>query len=51
MKILSDNPGDRLIHDEKEFVFVEILKDKDNRLELLKWRDDPVYCDWVNLFA
>jgi len=50
-KIFSDNPGDRLIHDEKEFIFIEILKDENNRLELLKWRDDPFYCDRVNLFA
>jgi UDP-2,3-diacylglucosamine pyrophosphatase LpxH len=48
--IFSENPEERLLHEEKEFVFVEILKDEGNRLELLKWRDDSACCDRVNLF-
>ncbi|UCG65636.1 MAG: hypothetical protein JSW12_00835, partial [Deltaproteobacteria bacterium] len=38
--ILSSTPSERLINEESEFVFVQILKDEGNKLELMKWRDD-----------
>lgn len=50
-KIFSNNPGDRLLHEEQESVFVQILKDEDNRVELLKWKEELGRGERVNLFA
>jgi UDP-2,3-diacylglucosamine pyrophosphatase LpxH len=49
-KIFSINPTERLLHEEHESVFVQILKDDANKLELLKWRDDIGQGERVKLF-
>jgi UDP-2,3-diacylglucosamine pyrophosphatase LpxH len=49
-KIFSENPGDRLLHDEQESVFIQILKDEGNKLELLKWKGELGRGDRVSLF-
>jgi predicted phosphodiesterase len=49
-KIFSSNPAERLLHEEHESVFVQILKDETNKLELLKWRDDIGLAERVKLF-
>jgi UDP-2,3-diacylglucosamine pyrophosphatase LpxH len=49
-KVFSSNPTERLLHDEHESIFVQILKDDANKLELLKWRDDIGLGERVKLF-
>jgi UDP-2,3-diacylglucosamine pyrophosphatase LpxH len=49
-KIFSSNPTERLLHEDHESVFVQILKDDANKLELLKWRDDIGIGERVKLF-
>jgi UDP-2,3-diacylglucosamine pyrophosphatase LpxH len=49
-KIFSNNPTERLLHEEQESIFVQILKDEANKLELLKWRDDIGLGERVKLF-
>lgn len=49
-KIFSSNPTERLLHDEQESVFIQILKDEENKLELMKWRDDLGRGERVKLF-
>ena len=49
-KIFSGNPTERLLHEEHESIFVQILKDDANKLELLKWRDDIGRGERVKLF-
>jgi UDP-2,3-diacylglucosamine pyrophosphatase LpxH len=49
-KIFSNNPTERLLHEDHESVFVQILKDGSNKLELLKWRDDIGLGERVKLF-
>jgi len=49
-KIFSRNPAERLLHDEQESVFVRILKDEGDKLELMKWRDDLREGERVKLF-
>ena len=50
-KIFSQSPGDRLLREEQESVFVEILKDEENRMELMKWKDELGCGERVHLFA
>lgn len=50
-KIFSSNPADRLVHDEQELVFIQILKDENNKLELMKWREALGRGERVRLFA
>jgi UDP-2,3-diacylglucosamine pyrophosphatase LpxH len=50
-KIFSDNPTERLLHEEHESIFVQILKDDGDKLELLKWRDDISLGERVKLFG
>lgn len=49
-KIFCSNPAERLLRDEQESVFVQILRDEKDRLELMKWRDDLGRGERVNLF-
>jgi len=49
-KIFSNSPAERLLHEEHESVFVQMLKDEANKLELLKWRDDIGLGERVKLF-
>ena len=49
-KVFSSNPTERLLHDEHESIFVQILKDDANKLELMKWRDDIGLGERVKLF-
>jgi UDP-2,3-diacylglucosamine pyrophosphatase LpxH len=49
-KIFTDNPTEKLLHEEHESIFVQILKDDANKLELLKWRDDIGQGERVKLF-
>jgi UDP-2,3-diacylglucosamine pyrophosphatase LpxH len=49
-KIFSSNPTERLLHEDHESVFVQILKDDANKLDLLKWRDDLGLGERVKLF-
>jgi predicted phosphodiesterase len=49
-KIFSSNPAERLLRHEQESVFVQILRDEKDRLELMKWRDDLGRGERVNLF-
>ncbi|MGD2125306.1 MAG: metallophosphoesterase [Desulfobacteraceae bacterium] len=49
-KIFSRNPGERLLRDEQESIFVQILRDEKDKLELMKWRDDLGRGERVNLF-
>jgi len=49
-KIFSSDPTERLLHEEHESIFVQILKDDANKLELLKWRDDIGLGERVKLF-
>jgi UDP-2,3-diacylglucosamine pyrophosphatase LpxH len=49
-KIFSNDMRDRLLHEEQESVFVRLLKSENNKMELLKWREDIDDAAWVNLF-
>lgn len=49
-KIFCSKPTERLLHEEHESIFVQILKDEANKLELLKWRDDIGLGERVKLF-
>jgi len=49
-KIFTSDPAERLLHEEQECVFVQILKDEDNKLELMKWKDALGRGERVNLF-
>ena len=49
-KIFSSKATERLLHEEHESIFVQILKDDANKLELLKWRDDIGLGERVKLF-
>ena len=49
-KIFTSSPAQRLLHDEQESVFVQILRDEGDKLELMKWRDDLGRGERVNLF-
>jgi len=49
-KIFSTNPAERLLHDEQESVFVQVLRDEKDRFELMRWRDDLGLGERVNLF-
>lgn len=49
-KIFSRNPGESLLREEQESVFVQILRDEGDRLELMRWRDDLGQGERVNLF-
>jgi UDP-2,3-diacylglucosamine pyrophosphatase LpxH len=49
-KIFSKIPAEKLLHEEHESIFVQILKDDDDKLELLKWRDDIGLGERVKLF-
>ena len=49
-KVFSRNPTERLFRDEQEFVFIRILRDEENKFELMKWRDDLGQGERVNLF-
>jgi hypothetical protein len=49
-KIFSENPGDRLLHEEQESVFIQILRDGNHRLELLRWKDELGRGERVSLF-
>jgi hypothetical protein len=49
-KIFSNNPAERLLHEEQESVFIRILKDEGDKLELMKWRDELGRGERVNLF-
>jgi UDP-2,3-diacylglucosamine pyrophosphatase LpxH len=49
-KIFSNSPAERLLHEEHESIFIQILKDDANKLELLKWRDDIGLGERVKLF-
>jgi len=50
-KIFSSDPGERLLQEEHEAVFIQILKDEGNRLEVMKWRDELGQGERVKLFA
>jgi UDP-2,3-diacylglucosamine pyrophosphatase LpxH len=50
IKIFSSNPSERLLREDHESVFVQILKDDANKLDLLKWRDDIGLGERVKLF-
>jgi predicted phosphodiesterase len=49
-KVFSSNFVERLLHEEQESVFVQILKDEDNKLELMKWKEELGRGERVNLF-
>ncbi len=49
-KIFTSNPTERLLHEEHESIFIQILKDDANKLELLEWRDDIGLGERVKLF-
>lgn len=49
-RIFSTNPAEKLLHEEQESVFVQILKDEGNKIELMKWRDDLRESERVKLF-
>ena len=49
-KIFSTNPAERLLHEEQESVFIRILKDEGDKIELMKWRDDLREGERVRLF-
>ncbi|NIS59667.1 MAG: hypothetical protein GTO13_02860 [Proteobacteria bacterium] len=49
-KIFINNPAEGLLREEQESVFVRILKDEGNKLELMKWRDDIRKGERVKLF-
>jgi UDP-2,3-diacylglucosamine pyrophosphatase LpxH len=49
-KVFSSDPAERLLHEEHELVFVQILKDENNKLELMKWKDELGRGERVNLF-
>ena len=49
-KIFSSNPGERLLHEDHESIFVQILKDEGDKLELMKWRDELGQGERVKLF-
>ena len=49
-KIFSTSPTERLLRDEQESVFIQILRDENDRLELLKWKDELGRGERVNLF-
>jgi len=49
-KIFSTNPGERLLHEDHESIFVQILKDQGDKLELMKWRDELGQGERVKLF-
>jgi UDP-2,3-diacylglucosamine pyrophosphatase LpxH len=48
--IFRSDPAEKLLHEEQESVFVQILRDEDNKLELMKWRDELGRGERVNLF-
>jgi UDP-2,3-diacylglucosamine pyrophosphatase LpxH len=50
-KIFCNSPADRLLKEEQESVFVQILKDEENRLELLKWKEELGCGERVPLFG
>jgi len=50
-KIFSNNPAERLLHEEQESVFIRILKDEGDKLELMKWKDDLREGERVKLFS
>jgi hypothetical protein len=41
---------ERLLREEKEFVFVRILKEPKVKVDLLKWKDERGQADRVSLF-
>jgi UDP-2,3-diacylglucosamine pyrophosphatase LpxH len=47
-KVFSE--GERLLREEKEFVYVQILKQPKPKMELLKWKDELGQGERVNLF-
>jgi UDP-2,3-diacylglucosamine pyrophosphatase LpxH len=49
-KIFSNNPTDRLLNEQQEFVFVQILKDEGNKLLLMRWTDAIGRGERLNLF-
>jgi UDP-2,3-diacylglucosamine pyrophosphatase LpxH len=49
-KTFSTNPAERMLHEEQESVFVQILRDENDKLELMKWRDELGCGERVNLF-
>jgi UDP-2,3-diacylglucosamine pyrophosphatase LpxH len=49
-KIFSSNPAEKLLHEEQESVFIRILKDEGDKLDLMKWRDDLGEGERVKLF-
>lgn len=50
-KIFSSDPGERLLQEEHEAVFIQILKDEGNKVEVMKWRDDLGAGQRVKLFG
>jgi predicted phosphodiesterase len=48
--IFSTDPAERLLRKEQESVFVQILRDEDDKLELMKWKDELGRGERVNLF-
>lgn len=50
-KIFSSDPGERLLQKEHEAVFIQIVKDEGNKLEVMKWRDDLGVGERVKLFG
>ena len=49
-KIFSSDPRERLLQEEHEAVFIQIVKDEGNKLEVMKWRDDLGVGERVKLF-
>jgi UDP-2,3-diacylglucosamine pyrophosphatase LpxH len=49
-KIFSGNPTERLLREEQESVFVQILRDENDKLELMKWKDELGRGERVHLF-
>ena len=49
-KIFSSDPAETLLREEQECVFAQILKDEDNKLELMKWKNELGRGERVNLF-
>ena len=49
-KIISNNPGEGLLHEEQESVFVQIRKTAGDRLDLMKWKDEIDSAEEAKLF-
>jgi len=50
-KAFYENPTERLIKSDQEFVFVRILKNQGAKMELMAWRDELRQGERVKLFA